>query len=190
MEKGMTWKETVLRKVIGRRNSFCKMADIEPSLAEKLKTWLEKGENFFVFLGCSGCGKTAMCSSIINDLCDHNMAIKGRQVRYIKMHDLFTKLKNNLHLQGAIEDIVKEISDGAYLLMIDGMTLRFESDWQKDIIEYLIDLRHKSQKPTIITSTYEPQEIKQELGYSSFSRIFDKDNVFFSEFTRDYRLGE
>lgn len=164
-----------MRDVIGPRNCNASITEIDSRLASKLSEWMKKAEDFFVVLG--GAGKTHMCSAFINNRCDENMTIKGHTVRYIRFPDVFSEIKKKMLNEDDFFYYIKSMMKETYVVILDGVDLKFESPWQREIICNMIELRHDTMLPTIITTKYTPEEIREELGSSVFRRLFGKGSI-------------
>lgn len=64
-----------------------------------------------------------------------------------------------------------------YFLMFDDMGCCGFSEWRKEILLSLIDIRYESTLPTVITTNLNKKSVYESLGNRAASRIFDRSNL-------------
>lgn len=131
-------------------------------------------KHFLLFTGSPGVGKTYFCAAVLE-------WIFGRfpSFRYWNERELLQRIRTSISqdLQG---DYIKELGYilDDYFLIIDDMGSCGLNDWRREVWLEIIDTRYESHKPTIITSNYTNEQIKQHLGERSHSRLMSTENTF------------
>lgn len=70
------------------------------------------------------------------------------------------------------------------LLIYDdiGSTGEGKTDWRKEVIFELINIRYESQRPTVLATNYNYEQVIQKLGERTYSRLFSKENTYIDLF--------
>jgi DNA replication protein DnaC len=63
------------------------------------------------------------------------------------------------------------------------------TDWQKEVVLDILDYRYGNELPTIITSNYNSEEIKDIFGARVESRLMASENCILQNWTQDLRKG-
>lgn len=130
-----------------------------------------KKENFLIYCGNPGIGKTYFCASLIE------FALSNFKTwRYWREADLLKKVRASMdEFKGDYLDSLKFLIDDEFLFLDDigstGMT-----EWREEVLFYVIDERYNSMKPTIITSNFSLKEFKENYHPRIYSRLFAKEN--------------
>lgn len=83
-----------------------------------------------------------------------------------------------MHLQGDYHFLLKTLVDDDILYFDDlGSTGVGPTDWRKEMIYSLVDMRYETCKPTIITTNLTRQEISNIYAPRVADRIFAKSNT-------------
>lgn len=57
-----------------------------------------------------------------------------------------------------------------------------QTGWRQDVFLEIVNNRYDSQKPTIFSTNYNEQEIRDKLGARTHSRLFAKENTIIDMF--------
>lgn len=137
----------------------------------KLFKWFEKPEYIFYFTGKVGTGKTYFAAAVYN-----RWISEGKNVR------AFTESKFLSHLKVGMSDNM----DSAYeiqrlcncdILILDDLGHSRLTDWQREQLFELIDIRSSMRRPTMITSNLLKQDIISLFDDRLASRIFASRNT-------------
>ena len=129
-------------------------------------------KNFLVFCGNPGLGKTYLCAALTE------WAFESfNSFRYWKESDLLKRVRSSIEdYKGDYLEILKLLIDDD-LVFIDDVGSTGLNDWRKEIFFDAIDERYNSMKPTVITTNFSSQDIKNNFHPRVYSRIFAKENV-------------
>lgn len=72
-------------------------------------------------------------------------------------------------------------------MILDDLGSDSNSEWQIGILFTLINERWASDLPTIITTNLRDEEVLEKLGDRIHSRLFDSDNLHFTDWATNYR---
>ncbi len=130
-----------------------------------------KKQNFLIYCGNPGIGKTHFCASLIE------FAITNfRTWRYWREADLLKKVRAAMEeYKGDYLDALQYFIDDD-LLFLDDVGSTGMTDWREEVLFYVIDSRYNSMKPTVITSNFSRKDFSDNYHPRIFSRLFDKDN--------------
>lgn len=126
------------------------------------KNLLEQNGEGLLFLGQVGTGKTHLAAAIVNRI----MSTYALPVRFITSIELFGILKD-FDNQTEILTELKSIP----LLVIDDLGKEKATDWNREKLFEIINSRYESCLPMVITSNNTPEELENNLGKATFSRI-------------------
>ncbi|MDH5719449.1 MAG: ATP-binding protein [Spirochaetia bacterium] len=123
---------------------------------EKLNSESVKGLYFF---GAPGSGKTFISCLILNEI----ILRYQMNVRYVKItRDFFNQIRATFSFDsqayGKGEDIFKDLMNKD-VLVIDDFGVQADTAWEQRTLYDLIDARYEADKPTILTSNLQPEEI-------------------------------
>lgn len=133
--------------------------------------WIKRKKDILLFMGSPGVGKTYFCSALIPWIWD-----KCTTIRAWSEQDFLSKLRQGMTDGYDFHREIEYRSDDEFMIY-DDMGSATPSDWKKDVLFTLIDIRYSSRLPTVITTNLTEDEIKNILGYRTHSRLFDKRNL-------------
>lgn len=143
-----------------------------PGESQKIIDWIREDKNFLVLLGPPGVGKTYFCSAILSWIYG-----KVPTFRYWHEREFFTRIRGVIRDDsGEYSKEVENMLDD-HFIMYDDLGCCGVSEWRKEILLSLIDIRYESQLPTIITTNLTQKAIQSSLGPRSASRMFDCTNL-------------
>jgi DNA replication protein DnaC len=136
----------------------------------KIYIWMKNLQNNLIYLGNPGCGKTYVLSAILNYLFEQKKEVfystHRKFIKYIQ--DGISEEKSQYQLLNKIA--LKEI------LLFDDLGSASNTEWQKEMILELIDIRYAQKLPTIYTSNLSKEEVSNIFGSRTSSRLFAKEN--------------
>lgn len=121
---------------------------------------LGKKKNGLMIMGTYGTGKTHLACAIANELIENQTELINKT-----MQDLLSEIKksfNEFSNSSILEDY-KTVP----LLIIDDMGKEQSTEWSISTIYDIINGRYENYLPTIITTNFNSQKLKQELGNGS-----------------------
>lgn len=99
---------------------------------------------------------------------------------------LSNRLKRTFEASATYETEIENLCDDD-LIILDDMGSTNITEWKKDVLLKFLDYRYTSRKPTVITSNLNEIQIKKDLGYRVFSRLFAKENTILNYGSEDLR---
>ncbi len=148
----------------------------------KVLDWMKKKENFLVFLGSPGTGKTYFSAAILNYFWE-----KGEEVCYTTAIHFIQKIQQAIQVDQNQYYIVQNFAEKD-ILIIDDIGIGKVSEWYVEMIFEIIDLRYNSLKPTIITSNLNFDQISEVLGARIHSRLKARENLKLEIWDKDRRF--
>ena len=122
-------------------------------------------ENWLVFLGCNGCGKTHLAAAIGN-----YQLKKGKPVLFVFVPDFLDHLRSTFSPDSKVTyDELFERVKNALLLILDDLGEQASTPWAQEKIYQIINYRYNEQLPTVITTCLPLEEMETRIG----SRLAD-----------------
>jgi DNA replication protein DnaC len=133
---------------------------------------LKKRENFLVYLGNAGLGKTHFSAAMIEPA-----IMYFNSFRYWKEADLHKRVRASMtEYKGDYLETLKFLIDDD-LVILDDIGSDGVNEWRKEILFEAIDQRYNSLKPTIFISNFTRKEFKEIYHARLGSRLFAKENI-------------
>ncbi len=130
----------------------------------------ESPEDWIVFMGQSGCGKTHLAAAIVNYRYQAN-----KPALFVVVSDFLDHLRSTFSPDSKISyDQLFEKVKKAPLLVLDDLGEQISTPWVKEKLYQVINYRYNAKLPTVITTRYAPDEIVENLESSISSRLVDR----------------
>jgi DNA replication protein DnaC len=133
--------------------------------------WLRSPKNILCLLGIPGTGKTFFCTAVANWLIEQK-----KEVFYTNIRRFFESIQKAISENKNQYEQIRLFSEKP-ILIIDDLGASKNTEWQKEVILDLIDTRYSSELPTVITSNYTFQEMKEIFDDRIERRINNRDNL-------------
>lgn len=131
--------------------------------AKNFKTMLDDGEGL-LFFGNVGTGKTYLAAAIANDVIE-----QGYTARMTNFSTIDAEIKDkNGNSASYIKDLMKND-----LLIIDDLDAERSTEYMQETVHNIIDRRHTTHKPIIITTNLSAAELKNAKDRAK-SRIYSR----------------
>ena len=138
--------------------------------------WVKNPSKFLVYGGVPGSGKTYFCTAIANFL----FTMK-REPRYIHTRDFLANCKKTIDQAGQNpSDYVKSLCT-CDVLILDDLGSTMNTEYQKELILELVDIRYSNNAPTVITTNYNRNSLTDCLGERITRRVFDDSKIIVKE---------
>lgn len=126
-----------------------------------------------VLSGHPGCGKTHLCSALVAW-----MFSKVRDIYAFKESDFLNRIRSSFDMSGDYQSEIRYQCDHEFLIYDDlGSTGQGgASGWRQEVIFEVINLRYESQNPTVITTNYTRNDVKEKIGPRAYSRLYAQEN--------------
>ncbi len=127
-------------------------------------------EDWVVFMGQSGCGKTHLAAAIVNYRYQAN-----KPALFVVVSDFLDHLRSTFSPDSKISyDQLFEKVKKAPLLVLDDLGEQISTPWVREKLYQVINYRYNAKLPTVITTRYAPDEIVENLESSISSRLVDR----------------
>jgi len=138
-------------------------------------------------MGRPGCGKTYICAALIEW-----MFSKVADIYFIREARFMERIRNSFDMKGDYrQEVEYQIDHDLFMLDDIGSVGEGKSEWRKEVLFEVINLRFESCRPTVFTTNYKPQEIKDKLGERAYSRLMAKENTVIDMFDYpDIRMAD
>lgn len=126
-----------------------------------------------VLLGGRGTGKTQAAVEMLR-----YSANKGCTCRYATAMDFFQEIKGTFS-NDATDNESRVLRDFTTpdVLCLDELQVRTESGWENNLLTHMIDKRYQFQRSTILIANIVPEELKDRVGDSIYSRTMETGGV-------------
>ena len=149
---------------------------------EQAKTFAQTPENWLVFSGPYGCGKTHLAAAIAN-----YWRQQGYPVLFVSVPDLLDDLRATFSPTSttSYSKRFKEIRAARYLIL-DDMGMESATNWAREKLYQIFDYRYNARLPTVITTSIPFDRLDTRLA----SRILDPSHCTpFGIIATSYRGG-
>jgi DNA replication protein DnaC len=139
-----------------------------------------KNNHGLLLYGNAGSGKTYLSFAIANALYR-----QGKAVMAISVSKLLTIIKDGFDKHGEFgeTDVLNTVRDAA-LLVLDDLGVEYKTAWAYEKLYAIIDTRYRSSKPTIITTNYGLDTLRENLATVDLkARVRDPSERIFSRIT-------
>ncbi len=174
-----------------RRNNLS--AEMQDNMDEAYRIAFEFAKNpegWLVFMGDTGCGKTHLAAAIVNYRYE-----AGKPALFIVVPEFLDHLRSAFSPESKVSyDEFFESVKSAPLLVLDDFGEHSMTPWVREKLYQLINYRHNSRLPTVITTQYSFDQILQGVDPAISSRLVDKENsvpfnIMAPDFRGDRRAG-
>lgn len=157
----------------GRRFCGANLATIAAGThSEKLASFLEKPQNFLIYCGSPGIGKTYFCAALTE------WAFRTfDSYRYWDESDLLRRIRAEMDShKGDYLDTLKWLTDDQ-LVILDDVGSTGIREWREEVLFDFIDSRYNSMLPTVITSNFTEEEFRKLYHPRVCDRLFATENI-------------
>lgn len=119
-----------------------------------------------MMIGPYGCGKTHLAAAIL-----HQSAEDGIPGMFVVVPELLTRIREGYRAGDDRADSIIDAAKNTPLLVLDDLGAEKASAWVQEQLYMLINHRYEHMLPTVITTNNDGQELEQELGRRTLSRL-------------------
>lgn len=143
-----------------------------------------KNPSGMMFQGSVGGGKTFLAASCANELIDH-----GQEIKFIVVPDFLDALRESFQESSPLSEgeLMSEVKNTP-ILILDDLGAHNYTDWSIKTIFAILNYRVNYEKPTIVTTNLEWENIEELLGSRIVSRLMEACRIFRLENTKDIRM--
>jgi DNA replication protein DnaC len=165
------------------REGHTPLPEQRESLKEAFRLALELAkspDNWLVFVGVNGCGKTHLAAAIAN-----YRLKEGKPVKFVVVPDLLDHLRSTFSPESTVSyDQMFEEVKNAPLLILDDLGKQITTPWAQEKLYQIINHRYNAQLPTVFTTNCSLDEIDSPIS----SRLSDPQiSVVWNINAPDYR---
>ena len=139
----------------------------------KLEEQISNSHGMFALIGPRGTGKTQLAVSLAESFCYRS----GDTVKYSKTMEFFMDLKTTYSDNEQSETDIITLYARPRLLVLDEMQVRSDSDWENNMLTYLIDKRYDASKSTIMISNLTDLKFKESVGPSIYDLLCEDGGI-------------
>lgn len=172
-----------------------KSTDINLTYRERAVRVLNASKNFvneisegknpsgLLFLGGVGSGKTFLAAACANALID-----RGDEVKFIVVPDFLDEIRDSFQQSSEVKegDLMQEVKN-VPILILDDLGAHNYTDWSIKTLFAILNYRVNYEKPTIVTTNLESQQIEELLGSRVHSRLMEACKFYRLENAKDIR---
>lgn len=169
----------------GASLSACNLTNVD---GEKVLKWLKDRKGILLICGNPGCGKTYLCSAILS-----HMYGKVADIYGFRESAFLARIRSSMDNSGDYQREIEYQSDHSLIFFDDlGCTGKGKSNhenddptkmtWRQEVISEFINIRFESQLPTVVTSNLNWNQINNNLGPRTYSRLFSDRNTYVDMF--------
>ena len=166
LQKSMTFEKFDQRRVnlpLEQQENLAEAYRIAFEFAKSPEDWI-------MFMGESGCGKTHLAAAIVNYRYQ-----ASKPALFVVVSDFLDHLRSTFSPDSKISyDQLFEKVKTAPLLVLDDLGEQISTPWVKEKLYQVINYRYNAKLPTVITTRYAPDEIVANLESSISSRLVDR----------------
>ena len=158
-----------------QRDNLKKAFDIALEFAKSPENWL-------VFQGVNGCGKTHLAAAIAN-----YRLKEGQPVKFVVVPDLLDHLRSTFSPESPVtyDQLFEEVKNTP-LLILDDLGKQTTTPWAEEKLYQIINHRYNYRLPTVVTTNCTTDELDSPIS----SRLVDPQiSNFFNITTPDYWSG-
>jgi DNA replication protein DnaC len=125
-------------------------------------------------LGPRGTGKTQIAVEVLRNFCK-----AGKSIRYTRAIELFMEVKATYWKQrgGESESNALRAFIQPDVLVIDEIQVRGETEWENNLLTYVIDARYAANRATLMIANLLVDSFKESVGDSVVSRLIETGEI-------------
>ena len=145
------------------------------SVEDNVETFVNKGDNLYIYSYITGNGKTAWALRILNSYLEkiwHKCDISCKAL-FINVPRFLIALKDNI---GAYNEYYNKVKDNiltADLVVFDEIGTKVATAFESEHLLSIINARIDGKKSNIYTSNLGPEELRKSVGDRMYSRIIN-----------------
>jgi DNA replication protein DnaC len=141
-------------------------------------------ESWLVFMGATGCGKTHLAAAIVN----YRYQAK-KPALFVVVPEFLDHLRSTFNPESKISyDQLFEKVKSSPLLVLDDFGEQTTTPWVREKLYQVITYRYNAQLPTVFTTRYSLEEIREDIDSAISSRLVDHHfSTPFNIIVPDYR---
>lgn len=178
-----------IERYAGQRYQDAHLAKVrlKPEAHKHLAAWLKKPRHFLIFMGAPGCGKTFTSLAIMRHF--YEVAKKsGRQdeLLFYPQRVILDKLKEIMSRGWSTEKFMEELKS-SLVLAIDDFGATRNNEWQVEVLSQIVAERYDSQRPTLITTNLDFDDIENVFHTRTRGRLEAAENLVIADWDTNLR---
>lgn len=146
------------------------------SALKAAKIFVDKFPNIvhgLLLIGPCGSGKTHIAAAIANEILN-----KGYSVKFITALEIFEQTRSSYGISGVSEASIINPIKTCKLLIIDDIGVSSPTEWNKSLLQSIIDYRMNYENPTVLTTNLNMSELKERLDPRTYDRLSEGFRTF------------
>jgi DNA replication protein DnaC len=169
--------ERIIRFQLPERFHHATLEDFREEIARGIRKWLEEPTDGLLMSGGVGTGKTHLAAAMVR-----SVVTSGKSIRFRRAAQLYQAIRDSYGQENVSEEEILCDYIDAPLLVLDDLGTASFSDHERRYTLEVLDRRLNEKRPTIITSNWTLEQIRDRMDERIASRM--------SGFTRLELKGE
>jgi DNA replication protein DnaC len=188
--KARSLSAVIPKRYVGVSFDRAPVVDMEPGIVREVRRFVEDidgnldaGRGLW-FMGDVGTGKTTLAMLVSKAALD-----AGRSVAIYSLPRLLAEIRKtfNEDSQRSSEDLVDRLAD-VDLLHVDDVGAEKTSEWVLEQLYTIVDARYEQERAVIITTNLDHEELREQIGERTVSRLIEICGDPLPLFGRDRRM--
>jgi DNA replication protein DnaC len=158
--------ERIIRAQLPERYHHAKLEDFPPAVAKAVRDWIAAPTDGLLIPGDVGTGKTYLAAAIVRAV-----VTAGKSIRFRRAAQLYQAIRDSYGMEGVSEEEILSDFIDAPLLVLDDLGTGSFSDHERRYTLEVLDRRLNESRPTIITSNWTLEQIRERMDDRIASRI-------------------
>ena len=164
-------KEKMIRRELPLRFQQACLTDFSERVRECVRRWIENPGDGLLLSGTAGSGKTHLAAALLREFIE-----RGQRCSFRRIADLYQDLRESFRLNRSEAEILSPLL-ASPRIVLDDLGSGALTNMERYAALQIIDLRLNSQRPTVITTNLDLEEISLKIDDRIASRLGSYMNV-------------
>lgn len=159
------WSERCVKAALPPKFHKAKVSDFDFKTSDLIAMWMRQPTDGLFLTGSVGTGKTHLAAAMIR------MAIEsGQRAKFKRAADFFSELRATYSMEGSEQEVLRSHLAPRWLVL-DDIGAGNVSDHERRFTLQLLDKRLNENRPTIVSTNWNLEEIAQRMDERVASRL-------------------